>query len=121
MNAKLTLSLDRDIIEQAKEFIHVNFIRDISLAEIANYCHVSPFHFSRIFKSIMNVSPHQYLADIRLNHARVLLGTTGQPVTDIAFACGYNSIEHFATAYRRKFKTNPTRYRREVIQPVLEV
>ena len=108
-------------IENAKEYILEHFSTDISLHQLAQHCHVSPFHFSRIFKSIMNVSPHQYLADIRLNHARVLLGATGQPVTDIAFACGYNSIEHFATAYRRKFKTNPTRYRKEVIQPVLEV
>ena len=107
-------------IENAKEYILEHFSTDISLHQLAQHCHVSPFHFSRIFKSIMNVSPHQYLADIRLNHARVLLGTTGQPVTDIAFACGYNSIEHFATAYRRKFNTNPTRYRREVIQPVLK-
>ena len=107
-------------IENAKEYILEHFSADISLHQLAQHCNVSPFHFSRIFKSIMNVSPHQYLTDIRLNHARILLGTTDQPVTDIAFACGYNSIEHFATAYRRKFNTNPTRYRREVIQPVIE-
>ena len=108
-------------IENAKEYILEHFSTDISLHQLAQHCHVSPFHFSRIFKSTMNVSPHQYLADIRLNHAKILLGTTDQPVTDIAFACGYNSIEHFATAYRRKFKTNPTRYRREMFQPVIEV
>jgi transcriptional regulator GlxA family with amidase domain len=59
----------------------------------------------------MNVSPHQYLADVRLNHAKILLTTTEQPVTDIAFACGYNSLEHFTTAYKRKFKTSPGQQR----------
>ena len=98
-------------IENAKEYILGHFNENISLHQLAQYCHVSLFHFSRIFKSIMNVSPHQYLAGIRLNHARILLTTTGQPVTDIAFACGYNSLEHFTTAYRRKFATNPGRHR----------
>jgi len=103
-------------IENAKEYILQHFNEDISLHQLAQHCYVSPFHFSRIFKSVMNISPHQYLAEIRLNHAKILLATTDEPVTDIAFGCGYNSIEHFATAYRRRFKANPTRYRRAVNQ-----
>ena len=102
-------------IGNAKEYILQHFNQDISLHQLAQHCYVSPFHFSRIFKIVMNVSPHQYLTEMRLNHAKILLATTDEPVTDIAFACGYNSIEHFATAYRQRFKTNPTRYRREMV------
>lgn len=102
-------------IENAKEYILQHFSENISLHRLAQHCHVSPFHFSRIFKNIMKVSPHQYLAEIRLNHAGVLLSTTNEPVTDIAFSCGYNSIEHFATAYRQRFKVNPSRHRREIV------
>lgn len=98
-------------IENAKEYMLKNFGQDISLQQLAQHCYISPFHFSRIFKSIMNDSPHQYLAEIRLNHARILLASTVQPITDIAFACGYNSIEHFSTAYRRRFKSSPTAHR----------
>ena len=103
-------------IENAKEYILQHFNEDISLHQLAQHCYISPFHFSRIFKSVMNVSPHQYLAEMRLNHAKILLATTDEPVTDVAFACGYNSIEHFATAYRHRFKANPTHYRRSVNQ-----
>jgi len=105
-------------IENAKEYILQHFHENISLHQLAQHCYVSPFHFSRIFKSVMNVSPHQYLAGIRLNHAKILLTTTAEPVTDIAFACGYNSIEHFATAYRQKFKTNPSSFRKETGQAI---
>jgi AraC-like DNA-binding protein len=99
-------------IENAKEYLLQHFSEDISLQQLAQHCYVSPFHFSRIFKSILDVSPHQYLAEIRLNHARILLTTTDEPVSDIAFACGYNSIEHFATAFRRRFAVNPTGFRK---------
>lgn len=97
--------------EAAKEYIMDHFSENISLQQLAQHCHVSPFHFSRIFKSIFQVSPHQYLAAIRLNHAKMLLETTDKPVTDIAFSCGYNSIEHFATAFRHRFKKSPSVFR----------
>ncbi len=102
-------------VENAKAYIFENFSQNISLQQLAKYCLVSPFHFSRVFKTIMNISPHQYLTQVRLNHSKVLLTTTDQSVTDIAFACGFNSVEHFATAYRQRFKLNPSAQRKEFI------
>jgi AraC-like DNA-binding protein len=98
-------------VENARAYILENFTQNISLQQLATHCLVSPFHFSRIFKAIMNVSPHQYLTEVRLNHAKVLLSTTDQTITDIAFTCGFNSIEHFATAYRYRFHTSPSKFR----------
>lgn len=98
-------------VENARAYILENFSQDISLQQLAKHCLVSPFHFSRIFKTIMNISPHQYLTEVRLNHAKVLLSTTEQSITDIAFTCGFNSIEHFATAYRYRFHTSPSKFR----------
>jgi AraC family transcriptional regulator len=98
-------------IENARAYIFENFDQDISLQQLAKHCLVSPFHFSRIFKNIMNVAPHQFLSEVRLNHAKVLLTTTGQSITDIAFACGFNSVEHFSTAYRNRYHLTPTKSR----------
>lgn len=98
-------------VENAKNYIFENFAANVSLHQVARHCLVSPFHFSRIFKTIMNISPHQYLAEVRLSHARVLLSTTDQSITDVAFACGFNSVEHFATAYRQRFRMNPSTHR----------
>jgi AraC family transcriptional regulator len=102
-------------VENARTFIFENFAQNVSLQQLAKHCLVSAFHFSRIFKTIMNISPHQYLTEVRLNHARVLLTTTGQSITDIAFGCGFNSPEHFATAYRQRFKESPSSYRKQLI------
>jgi AraC-like DNA-binding protein len=101
-------------VENASTYILENFDQDISLQQLAKHCLVSPFHFSRIFKSIMNVSPHQYLTEVRLNHAKVLLTTTDQSITDIAFTCGFNSVEHFATAYRQRFAISPSNFRKQI-------
>jgi AraC-like DNA-binding protein len=102
-------------VETARAYILENFGRDISLSQLSQHCLVSPFHFSRIFKSIMNIPPHQYLAAVRLNHAKVLLTTTDMSVFDIAFACNFSSTEHFSTAYKKHFKINPAAQRKQMI------
>jgi len=98
-------------IEKAKEYMLNNLVQDISLNELAEYCYVSPFHFSRLFKSILNVSPHQYLLSARLNHARILLSSTDKSVNDIGFESGFNSLEHFVTAYKQQYQLTPSQQR----------
>ncbi|HEX6192485.1 MAG TPA: AraC family transcriptional regulator [Chitinophagaceae bacterium] len=95
-------------IESAKQYMALHFGDDISLMEIARHCHVSPFHFSRVFKTFTGTSPHQFLLAIRLQHAALLLQDTSLPITDIAFAAGFNSIEHFTAAFRQKFGSSPS-------------
>jgi len=100
-------------VENARSYILENFSNNISLQQLAKHCLISPFHFSRIFKTIMSIAPHQYLSGVRLNHAKVLLTTSDVSVTDVAFASGFNSLEHFVTAYRQRFKVSPTAHRNQ--------
>ena len=98
-------------IEKAKLYITQHYTSDISLAEIASHCCMSPFHFSRVFKTLTTYSPHQFLLLVRLKSAEVMLRDTTLPVTDVAFASGFNSIEHFSAAFRNRFTFAPVRYR----------
>ncbi len=59
-------------IEKAKEYLAKNLSQDISLEDIAGHCYVSPFHFSRIFKTFTGYSPYQYLLQLRMKQAEVL-------------------------------------------------
>ncbi|MEJ7683015.1 MAG: AraC family transcriptional regulator [Segetibacter sp.] len=91
-------------MERAKEYMNEKFATDISLFEISSYSYVSPFHFSRIFKKFTSFSPYQYLQNIRLKHAEMLLKNTTLPIAEISFAAGYSSAEYFATALSRSIK-----------------
>lgn len=103
-------------IETARNYILTHFKENISLCQLAEHCHVSPFHFSRIFKTITGISPHQYLSSMRLTHAKILLEETNAPVSDIAYECGFNSPEHFVTAFRHYHKINPSALRQQLIK-----
>lgn len=101
-------------MERAKEYMHRNFSRDISLKDVAGAACVSLFHFSRLFKQATSFSPHQYLLQVRLKHAGLLLKSTSLPIGDVAAAAGFKQPEHFATAFRQKFHTRPNDYRKGI-------
>jgi AraC-like DNA-binding protein len=98
-------------IERAKHYMIENIGCDISLFDIAKSCYVSPFHFSRIFKTFTGIAPHQFLQSIRLKNAEVLLRHTENPITDIAFSSGFNSLEYFISAFKSVYQCAPSKYR----------
>ena len=100
-------------IEQAKAYLNQAFNRDLSLLDLASHCCVSPFHLSRLFKAHTGYTPYHYLVSIRLAHAERLLRDTALPVTDIGFASGFNSLEHFITAFRHRYQRSPAQYRKQ--------
>jgi AraC family transcriptional regulator len=99
-------------VELAREYIHQNFSKDISLQEISTNSFISPFHFSRIFKKITSFSPHQYLQQVRLKHAEMLLKNSNMPVSDIAYTSGFSSTAYFATAFKQQYALSPLPYRK---------
>jgi AraC family transcriptional regulator len=116
LDAELTSSLRKNhvvTIERAKAYMNDRFDVDISLQELATHCNVSPFHFCRIFKKFTAYSPHQYLLNVRLKHAEMLVRNTSRPIMDICFLSGFHSLEHFATMFKQRYKMSPSQYRRE--------
>ncbi|UPK71684.1 helix-turn-helix transcriptional regulator [Chitinophaga filiformis] len=99
------------VIESVKYYINDRFTDDISLTDLAGVSHLSPFHFSRLFKQLTGVTPYTYLLKVRLAQATLLIRNTHLPITDIAFSCGFNSLEHFSASYRNIYGKAPSQLR----------
>ncbi|HVS97890.1 MAG TPA: AraC family transcriptional regulator [Puia sp.] len=100
-------------IEAVKEHVHAHFTEDLALADLAGVGHLSPYHFNRLFRKITSVTPYQYMLRVRLEQAQLQLRETTRPVTDIAFSCGFNSLENFSAAYKKMYGQSPTVARSE--------
>lgn len=85
--------------------------RDFSLAEEARNCHVSPGCLSAHFRRLVGVSPMQYVMQLRLARAKLLLRTTELSVPEIARQCGWSDASNFIRRFRQQFRCTPLKYR----------
>jgi AraC family transcriptional regulator len=99
-------------VRRGQEFLHANSSGDLNLTEIARQSCLSPYHFHRAFTRAFGRTPHQYRNDLRLAQARRLLETTGQTITEICGAVGFQSAPSFSTLFRQSFGVPPSATRK---------
>jgi len=98
-------------IEMAKEYIEHNYNKNLTIEEIAQKINLSPFHFSRIFKNSMNISPYQYLLNIRVEKAKDFLKNSSVKIADIAQELGFNDQSHFNRVFKSLTTITPYEYK----------
>ena len=98
-------------LSQVLEYIHAHLDQNIRLADLAQILDMSPFHFSRLFKRSLNISPYQYLLQQRIERAKALLKQSDRSIIEIAFCCGFNSHSHLSKQFRQLTGVTPSDYR----------
>ena len=102
-------------VRRAIELMHAHLDRELPLEEIAAAAFLSPFHFARLFKKLTGVSPHAYLAALRVTRARSLLAETDLSVSEVSARAGYGTPSHFAKAFRQATGLTPRAYRAALV------
>lgn len=98
-------------LHRAKDFLDSNLNTPLALGEVASVAWLSPHHFLRQFQQLFGETPRQYQTRRRMEAARDLLIRTDQPVTDICFSLGFESLGSFSWLFRRLHGSPPSRYR----------
>ncbi|MDJ0708643.1 MAG: AraC family transcriptional regulator [Leptolyngbyaceae cyanobacterium MO_188.B28] len=93
------------------EYIDAHLNHEITLADLSQLLDLSQFHFGRLFKQSLGLSPYQYLLQQRVERAKQLLKQTDKSIMDIAFECGFNSHSHLSKQFRQQTGMTPTTYR----------
>ncbi len=84
-----------------------------TIEKMARQCHVGVTQFTHLCRKLTNLTPGQYLNYQRIEMAANLLRS--QPrrsITEIAFDCGFNSSQYFATLFARIKGDSPCRFRK---------
>lgn len=81
-----------------------------TMLEISNFSHS---HLCRLFKSYMNMSPHQYISALRMDNAFNMIANTDIPFENVAEQVGYSSFSHFSLKFKETFGKTPAAIRRE--------
>jgi AraC family transcriptional regulator len=84
----------------------------IDLHGAAQRAGLSPFHFLRLFSSVLGVTPHQYLVRSRLRRAARLLAAGDGPIGEISLEVGFADLSNFVRTFHRAAGVSPRRFRR---------
>jgi AraC-like DNA-binding protein len=99
-------------IALAKDWIHQNYATAITLEDIASVAHMNSQHFLRMFKQTYQITPHQYLIDLKLIQAKHLLDSTLYPINDICRLIGFESVFSFSILFKKRFGIAPSQFRK---------
>jgi len=99
----------------AKEYLYSNYNQDISLEKLAEHACLSVNHLLRTFKQAFNITPHQFLIQLRLKRAQLLLKTTGYPVNEVVNMIGFECPSSFTRLFKTRYKITPLKYRQYLL------
>jgi AraC-like DNA-binding protein len=100
-----------DPLQKATRFIEMNFTDKLRLSTVARAAGFSDDYFSRRFRETIGVSFKDYVAKRRIAHAQELLLKKDTRISEVAFACGFESISHFNRSFKQVTRTSPKLYR----------
>ena len=98
-------------LQRVLEYVVANSHQDIRLTDLAEIADMSRFHFARLFRMQMGMTPHRYLIEQRLKQAKALLRLDTTSVAEIAIETGFTSPGHFSRAFRRYVGVSPTEWK----------
>jgi AraC-like DNA-binding protein len=98
----------------ATELMIERLSEDMSLAEPALACGLSPGYFARAFRLSVGTPPHRWLLLQRVLRAKLLLRDPTRPLSDIATACGFADQSHFTRVFTSIVGASPGLWRKQV-------
>lgn len=95
----------------ALTYLNANYDKKISVSELAARSGYSKSGFQHKFSDVMGVSVKKYQNEIRLRCACEMLICTGNPVSEIAYSCGFDDPLYFSRIFKKYCGISPTEYR----------
>lgn len=102
---------DQKRVAEAVRRIELDADSPVSLSSLADETATSPYHFLRIFRQVVGMTPYQFLLKTRLHRAAVRLRMSDDAISAIAFEAGFNDLSTFNRRFRRLMGDTPGSYR----------
>lgn len=102
-----------EIVEKVIEYSENHFSEEISLVKFAKEFGYSYNYLSNLINKTLNMNLTTLLNVQRINHAKHLLNSSSQSLTDIAFACGYKSVRSFNRNFKKIVNETPSDYQKK--------
>ena len=96
---------------RARQFIEDHQAEPLSLGRIARTANISRHYFCKMFKKATGINFIDYLSRVRIEKSKTLLLNPNSRISEVAFACGFQSMTNFNRAFKRIVRCSPTQFR----------
>ncbi|AYO30013.1 helix-turn-helix domain-containing protein [Biomaibacter acetigenes] len=103
--------MNLEVFEKALNYIRDNFNRPITLEEVSDHVHISPYYFSHGFKNFTGMNFIDYVTKLRIDEAKKLLLTTDMNVGDIGKQVGYYDPNYFGRVFKNLVGMPPSKFK----------
>jgi AraC-like DNA-binding protein len=100
------------IMKQALQYLTLQFTQPISIGHLAGMLGYHRTHLCKLFKQSTGLSPMQYLLNIRMQRAELLLATTPMTIEQVASSVGFGDALYFSKKFRKWRDQSPSEYRK---------
>lgn len=104
--------LDTKPIRDAKQYIQENYQNSITLEDVSTRVGFNATYFSSLFKKDTGYTFLEYLSEVRMNQAKILLKETNLGVAAICEKVGYSDVKHFTKMFTKHIGLKPNEYRK---------
>lgn len=101
------------VLEKALQYMEHFYRSPVTLQELCTHCNCSASYLSHMFKKQMGRNMNQYMNELRIAEARILLANTDDSITDIALNTGFSSLNYFTSTFTKICGCSPTDYRKK--------
>ena len=99
-----------EAVQRMQDYIESHWQEAISLADLSEASHFSPWYSARLFRKLTGLSPADYIRRYKLSRSALRLRDEDCKVIDVAFDLGFGSVDGYQRAFLREFGCNPREY-----------
>ncbi len=103
--------VEPEAVASAKQFVQSHAEEPIKLEQVVHHVNVSRFYFCKLFKKATGMTLTEYVARVRVEKAKTLLGDPSLRVSEVVYAAGFGSVPRFNSVFKHHVGMPPTEYR----------
>lgn len=112
-NEKESLESHSQIPSIIKKYVDENFHKNIKVDEIGKTIGINQNKIRKEFKAHYNITVIDYISELRMLKAKKLIVNKDIMIKEIAIECGYEYVQNFTRAFKKKFGVSPEKLRKE--------
>ncbi len=109
--------MESDRYRRALLYIHKNFRRNLTVAEVAAEVYLVPDYFSTYFEKNMGMSCSRYINKLRMELACEYILSTDLSLKEIVYRCGFRSFSYFSHVFKKYYGCSPGACRKSGMVP----